>query len=358
MRVAFYAPLKPADHPTPSGDRAMARALIAALEFAGVDVFQTSRLRSRDGAGDAAAQALIAAQASSEIAGLTAKGRAERWQAWITYHNYYKAPDLIGPAVTRALAIPYLLVESSRARKRLVGPWAGFAEAAEAASDAADAIFYLTHRDAQTLERDRPHAHRLIHLPPFLARQDVPPASTLDGPMLSVGMFREGDKLASYTLIAQTLEALTAPEWRLDIAGDGPARPAVEGLMAPFGDRVRFLGQLDEAALADAYGSASLLFWPGVNEAFGLAYLEAQAAGLPVVAQNRPGVRDVLAPGDHPAPEQGVMPLAETLGALLADADRRRTAGAKARAHIARHHLLPAAADTLRTGLVACGVRP
>ena len=51
MRIAFYAPLKPPDHPVTSGDRAMARALIAALKLAGHEVTIASRFRSRD-AGD------------------------------------------------------------------------------------------------------------------------------------------------------------------------------------------------------------------------------------------------------------------------------------------------------------------
>jgi hypothetical protein len=46
--VAFYAPLKPPDHPVPSGDRRMARALIAALTLAGCPVELASRLRSYD----------------------------------------------------------------------------------------------------------------------------------------------------------------------------------------------------------------------------------------------------------------------------------------------------------------------
>ena len=59
MRVAFYAPLKPPDHPVPSGDRRMAGLLVEALTRAGHEVELASRLRSRDGAGDAAYQARL-----------------------------------------------------------------------------------------------------------------------------------------------------------------------------------------------------------------------------------------------------------------------------------------------------------
>lgn len=358
MQLAFYAPLKSPDHPVPSGDRAMARGLIAALKRGGAAVAMASTLRSRDGAGDSAVQRDLIDAAQTEIINAIARGHAEGWQAWITYHNYYKAPDLVGPAVTRALGIPYLLVESSRARKRLTGPWAGFAQAAEAASDAADVIFYLTHRDAETLRRDQTPDQRLIHLRPFLAQEALPPPSTLNGPMLAVGMLRGGDKRASYQIIADTLALLARDTWRLDIAGDGPARAEVATLMAPFGNAVRFLGQLDAPAMAQAYQQAALLFWPGVNEAFGLAYLEAQAAGLPVVAQDRPGVRDVLAPAAYPAPQDGEAPLASQITALLTDDAMRQQRSTAARAFVAGQHLLPSATATLLAGLAECGVHP
>ena len=60
MRIAFYAPLKPADHPTPSGDRRIARLFLEALRHAGHQPFVASRLRSYDGAGDTKRQARLA----------------------------------------------------------------------------------------------------------------------------------------------------------------------------------------------------------------------------------------------------------------------------------------------------------
>jgi glycosyltransferase involved in cell wall biosynthesis len=291
--------------------------------------------------------------ATTETARVIAEGRAADWQAFVTYHCYYKAPDLIGPTVSRALGIPYILIEATRARKRLGGPWDAFARAAEASCDAAQAICYLTARDAEGLRQYTPEGQSLVHLRPFLPRTDLPARSSRRGPMLSVGMMRSGDKLGSYRIIAETLALLETPHWQLEIAGDGQDRTLVEALMEPFGDRVRFLGQLDADGLNAAYARASLLFWPGVNEAFGLSYLEAQAHGLPVVAQDRPGVRDVLAPGDHPAPEAGAAALAARLTDLLNNPARRDTRGAEASAHVATHHLMPAASWTLRQTLKA-----
>ena len=125
----------------------------------------------------------------------------------------------------------------------------------------------------------------------------------------------------------------------------------VEKLMAPFGDKVRFLGRLDAGQMARAYRNASLFFWPGVNEAYGMVYLEAQAMGLPIVAQDRPGVRDVLALGDHPAPEDGAQAMAKTIRSLLNDAALRREQGRQSRAYVAENHLLATAQDILTTAL-------
>lgn len=348
-RVAFHAPMKPPTHPVPSGDRAFARALMAAITTDSATVELVSDLQTRDSRGDPARQAEIRAEAARESARLIESLAPAPPDLWVTYHNYYKAPDLIGHAVTSALNLPYVQIEASRSTKRLTGPWSGFAAATEAAIDAADIVFHLTANDLITLQRHRPPGQRLVHLRPFLPRADLPPATDPAAhgkTMLAAGMMRPGDKLTSYRVIADTLAHLDSPDWRLRIAGDGPARPEVERLMAPHGDRVRFLGQLDDDGMAAAYAQAALLFWPGVNEGFGMVYLEAQAAGLPVVAQDRPGVRDVLAPGDYPSPDRGPAALADTITRLLTDPGLCRDRGAAARRHVARHHLIDSARAT------------
>lgn len=58
------------------------------------------------------------------------------------------------------------------------------------------------------------------------------------------------------------------------------ARVAAAGL----GDRVRFAGEVDEAALADARRSADLFVHPAHYEGYGMALAEALRAGLPVIA--------------------------------------------------------------------------
>jgi glycosyltransferase involved in cell wall biosynthesis len=318
----------------------MARNLMEIIAAGGAEVDLVTEQKIFDKTGDACLQATLRDKAAFEAQRLITE--MPPMDLWVTYHNYYKAPDLIGPTVARARGIPYVQIESTRAARRLQGPWAGFAQSAHAAADAAALIFYLTANDLITLERDRYQDQSLVALPPFLPIKTLPKASALTGPMLTVGMMRTGDKLASYEIIAASLAALTG-DWQLQIAGDGPARPEVEALMAPFGGRVTFLGQLSREALAEVYAQASLFLWPGVNEAFGMVYLEAQSHGLPVVAQDRPGLRDVLAPGHYPAPDLGATALSTQIQKILSATGLRRHLGAQAREMIATDHLAPAA---------------
>lgn len=348
ISVAFYAPMKSPQHPNPSGDRQIARSIMAALTIAGFSPILASELRSLDIAGTDETQANLVKTAENLLPELVARGRCDKWQIWLTYHNYYKAPDLLGPAVSAALGIPYVQVESTRARKRLDGPWARFAAKAESAAEHADIIFYSTHRDAIALRDYAPKGQSLVHLHPFLDQSTLPKKSTRVGPILAAGMMRPGDKVESYRIIAKTL-ARCKSAWQLDIAGDGRARPEVESLMAPFGSRVRFLGQLEKSVMTKLYGTARFLFWPGYNEAIGMVYLEAQAAGLPVLAQNRPGLIDVLAPHlYYPSPEEGD----EALATLLDTYWDNPSDPQPIQNYVQAKHLISAAAQTLQQALL------
>ncbi len=348
--IAFYAPMKPPTHPTPSGDRAVARGLLQAL---GDQAKLVSTLRVYDGKGDADVQTALIKQAVSEAEKLITLGRAQGWKLWFTYHNYYKAPDLIGPSVARTLGIPYALLEATRARKRLNGPWDKFARLAEKACDHADAILYFTQQDRQALEAYRHNEQQIIHLPPFLAstKTATPRPKPDDNRILAVGMMRTGAKTASYALIAKTLQALKTPDWILDIVGDGPERANIEALFQRFGNRVRFLGQQDNASLETLYKTTSVFLWPGVDEAFGMVYLEAQAAGLPVVAQDRPGLRDVIAPAVNLTSIEKPDDMAQQIDQLLNGATHWQNRSLGGIEYVRQNHLLGAARKNLMTVL-------
>ena len=149
-------------------------------------------------------------------------------------------------------------------------------------------------------------------------------------------MMRAGDKFASYRVLASTLRQLTDLPWRLVVAGDGSARPEIEAALesaAP--GRACFLGTLAARELAEVYAACDLYAWPAVNEAYGMALLEAQAAGLPVVSCATRGVPDVVIDGRTGILVKNENLLAEALRELLVDAERRAALGGNAAAFIA-----------------------
>jgi glycosyltransferase involved in cell wall biosynthesis len=111
-------------------------------------------------------------------------------------------------------------------------------------------------------------------------------------------MMRDGDKLDSYRLLAKALAGLERRRWQLLVAGDGPARREVRAAFARYGARIHWLGARRERDLIPLYAASDLLVWPCINEAIGMAILEAQAAGLPAVVGEVGAVGTIVADGD------------------------------------------------------------
>ncbi len=362
MRIAFYAPLKSPDHPVPSGDRLMARLLMRALEKTGHKVELASALRAYANEDSIACQQEIARRGGDEAARLieawTGKG-ARRPDLWFTYHLYYRAPDWIGPAVAEALAIPYVIAEASFAMKRAEGVWKSGHNAVERALGQADAVFLLARDDRAELAKARGFSAPVIDLPPFIDPGPAPaPRRQNTAPrLLAVGMMRARAKVESYRILGRALAALKDLNWHLEIAGDGPARTEVEQALAPLGSgRVSFLGALEPDGLACAYERADLLVWPGYDEAYGMIYLESQAAGLPVVAMNHRGVANVVRDGisgrlteagNEACFSAAIRALIEQPGARSALGDKARTFIERDRSLTGAAHILSAALDQL-----------
>lgn len=276
---------------------------MAALTRVGFEVELGSRLNARLPTGARGEIDALTAAAAREARDILAReeARGEPPAFVFTYHVYYKAPDLIGPAVARALNIPYVIAEASRAPKRARGAFAEAYALASQAIDHARLVFAFTENDRLALDALRPATQEIVDLKPFIDLASWPAAGVIvRGPhdplrLLTVAMMRAGDKSESYRQLAQMLDALGARSWRLDIVGDGPLRADVAELFARFGDRVRLRGQIDDRALMSRlYSEADIFVWPGVNEAFGMVYLEAQAHGAPCVAAAHGGVPDVI----------------------------------------------------------------
>jgi len=87
------------------------------------------------------------------------------------------------------------------------------------------------------------------------------------------------------------------PEARLALVGDGPDRGRLERVFRKL--PVHFAGFLSGDELACAYASADVFVMPSTTETLGFVALEAMASGLPVVAADAGGLRDVVRHGEN-----------------------------------------------------------
>ena len=103
-----------------------------------------------------------------------------------------------------------------------------------------------------------------------------------------------------------------------------------------------FTGQVPRQQLYRYYSAADLFVFPGIQEALGMVYLEAQSCGLPVVAFDNAGVPEAVQDGRTGllVPMRDGRAFAGAIARLLVDAPLRRHMGATARTHIREAHEL------------------
>ena len=179
---------------------------------------------------------------------------------------------------------------------------------------------------------------RVVHL-----GAEIPPApapAPAQPTLVSVGNLIERKRHAD---VIEAL-AILAPRWpdlRYVIVGDGGERPALEALAAARGlrDRVRFQGRLTPDDALAAARSGTLLVMPSIAEAFGVAYVEAMAAGVPAIGcRGEDGPEEIAAAGGgielvSPRDPAG---LATAIAGLLRDPARLAQQRATARETVRR----------------------
>jgi glycosyltransferase involved in cell wall biosynthesis len=152
--------------------------------------------------------------------------------------------------------------------------------------------------------------------------------------ILSVGRLTPAKNYSAALKAVRQLTEGNCKPFKWVIAGDGSMRKELETSAADLVSRgvVEFLGNRDDIPVL--MEKADVLFMPSMWEGFGIAAVEAMASGLPVVASDIPGLREVVSAGAgilvDPDSEQEQ---AEALEALLRDESRSLSMGILGRRH-------------------------
>ena len=173
--------------------------------------------------------------------------------------------------------------------------------------------------------------------------------------VITVGRAERGKALD--LLIDAALELRDLP-WRLTIVGDGPELPALKVRAAGL-QSVRFLGALRPAAVAEELERSDVFLFPSQYDIFGLALVEAMAAGLAVVTSSRPGaVSDLCASGCNCLVVDAATPQAwsSAIRQVVSNRELRLRLGSRAQATINGRWTLAHSAAAMATGF-AVGLR-
>ena len=189
---------------------------------------------------------------------------------------------------------------------------------------------------AATMSRAGVYPDRLELLSHFVDAGPLAPKSRPGGPVVFAG------RLAPEKGVDLLIEAIAAlrPAARLEIAGEGPERAALESLAAELAPgRVRFHGRLGRDRLLALLRGATVVAVPSRwHENQPMAVLESFACGVPVVVSDLGGLPELVEPGrDGEIVAAGdAAAMAGALAAMLADPGRALAMGAAGRAKVER----------------------
>jgi phosphatidylinositol alpha-1,6-mannosyltransferase len=172
--------------------------------------------------------------------------------------------------------------------------------------------------------------------------RSTPPS---EGPLTILSVARQYPRKDTATLLRAMPAVRSAlPGTRLRIVGGGPELPNLRKLAGTLdlSDTVTFDGSVpDDAEVRRRYFESHLFCLPSLQEGFGIVFLEAMAAGLPIVAVHAGSVPEVVPHGVAgllvPPGDEGR--LAAALVELLRDRDRRIRMGREGRTHVRRFDL-------------------
>jgi len=272
---------------------------------------------------------------------------------------------MLGPLMSRRFGIPYFIVEGSHSPRRgkslLTRP--GFSWNKRALLSAAH-VFANKKADVPGLRLLLPE-DRLSCIPPAIdplsfrrapgegtrLRQTwgIPLTETV---VCTAAMLRRGRKAEGVRIVIDALGALRRRgiRARLVVAGDGPGAAALRRLAAEkLEGAALFLGQVPHNQMAAVYSASDLFAFPGIRESLGMVYLEAQAAGLPVLAYRNGGVPEVIQDGitGMMTPLHDEAAYADALERLIKDESLRRKMSEAAVRFVEQQRNIHAAAQSM-----------
>jgi glycosyltransferase involved in cell wall biosynthesis len=359
--ILFYAPLSDASVENISGDKIIAASFVKLFERLGYTVLKPSTFSSREPKGLPSVQEAIIDAASHEIARIEDLLKFEKPILWVTYHHYHKAPDLLGPVLAKKLNMPYLLIEASLNPKERHGDWSVFYPFVEKAFQKADVILSLNPKDELILDQaeyGRKNIHfPLIMQPQFfqqidkdLVRQFIADKYSLDigKPwILVVAQMREHKKYDSYIYLKESLDLMNNQYYELLIIGSGEKESAIRHCFSAM-KQAHFFGVIESKEMPIYYAASDVFAWPGLGEAMGMVYLEAQVMGLPIVLDQRSGGRYFMQPNETGFLTIGTQEYARHLYMLIKDTVLRQKMGRKAQDFVDKNYRIEIAEEMMK----------
>lgn len=351
MKISYYMPFKPMGHKNPSGDLVTGSELFSFFKENGHHISIASELRSRW----IYYKPWTWYPLFKTVNGLTRRLKDNPPDIWLTYHSYYKSPDLLGPIIKKRLKIPYVLFQGiySTKRRKRIKTRAGY-YLNKKALETADLVITNKKRDQKNLLRLLP-PEKVLYIAPGLHPKDF----TFDlvsrrslrnrwqtgskRIVLTTAMFRPGVKTQGLLQVIDSCFTLQQRgiELHLVIAGDGTNRNMIkEYAMDKLGDQFTFLGKIPRHELYRYYSAADVFAFPGINESLGMVFLEAQASGLPAVAFGDWGASEAIIHEKtgllSPANEKELF--TNNIERLLTNDTARKNMRDEAKIHVRKNH--------------------
>jgi len=156
-------------------------------------------------------------------------------------------------------------------------------------------------------------------------------------------------KRVELLLQAAALLGQRIPELEVRIVGGGPETARLYRMTRELRleGTVNWVGNAAPDALASEYNQADVFCLPSVQEGFGIVFLEAMAAGKPIIAARAAAVPEVVRHGLLVEPENSEA-LAEAIAAVYADSELRRRLGAAGKIDVKQYEMKRVAAQFLR----------